>query len=36
MISQNGTNPERDLAQEVPRRSLPISEIQTTVREIPK
>jgi excisionase family DNA binding protein len=35
MITENGTNLERDLAQEVRRRSLPISEIQTTVPEIP-
>jgi excisionase family DNA binding protein len=35
MITENGTKLERDLAQKVPRRSLPISEVQTTVREIP-
>lgn len=34
MITENGTNLERDLAQEAPRRSLPLSEVQTRVHEI--
>ena len=35
MTTENGTNLERSLGQEVPTRSLSISEVQTTVREIP-
>lgn len=35
MITENGTNLERDLAQEGLRPSLPVSEVQTTVCEIP-
>ena len=35
MITENGTNLERDLTLEVPRRTLPASEVQTTVHEIP-
>jgi excisionase family DNA binding protein len=35
MITEQGTSSERHLAQEVPRRSVPASEVQTTVRKIP-
>lgn len=35
MTIENGINLERDLAQEVPRRTLPASEVQTTGHEIP-
>ena len=35
MITENGTNLERDLALEVPRRTLPDSEVQTGVHQIP-
>ena len=35
MIIENGINLERDLRLEVPRRTLPASEVQTTVHEIP-
>lgn len=36
MITENGTNLERDLAPEVPRQTLPASEVQTAVHEIPQ
>ena len=35
MITENGTNLERTLTLEVPRRTLPASEVQATVHEIP-
>lgn len=35
MITENGANLERDAAMEAPRRTLPVSEVQTTVHEIP-
>ena len=35
MITENGTNLERDLALEIPGRTLRASEVQTTVHEIP-
>ena len=35
MITENGTNLERTLALEVPKRALPASEVQATVHQIP-
>lgn len=35
MITENGTNLERHLALEVPKRTLPASEVQTAVHETP-
>jgi excisionase family DNA binding protein len=35
MITDNGTNLERDLALEIPERTVPGSEVQTAIHEIP-